>query len=505
METPAPTRGRSVTGGLRPLYDSELLQWSPFDWLAIVGLLVAGTASRFFELDRISVAIFDEIFPLADAHNLLQHQPFRDTHPPLLGEMIALSIKVFGDSAWSWRLPNACFGIALIVITYLLGRRMFNSRLVGALASLFVLCDGLFLVDSRVALWEVVYLTFAAFAYLMAFRFEQTLDPLSRRRDMLWMAFALGLAMGSKLGIPLITVVLVTGFAIVVVALRASGDSGAQSAEGYDWNREILGILALVGAVSALTYLAVFLPNYWFGWWHGLGDQIASFRTEYHVQQELMRAHPHRYASPWWSWPLMMRPIRYHYAKEFVVTTQGAGVSSVHAIGNPMLWWGSLVAILIASRKALIQKNAAYAFLAVGYFLYVAMWIPIPRSGFIYYYMPALYLGFLALAGELAACWEGASQKMEEVLLMAVLAPVLILGSGAMFGLVTIVAIAVGYITLSRMSNKYYAGRSVCLLYVTGAVVLFVYFLPIWFGSPLSPEQFRARIWLRGPGLADWF
>ena len=147
---------------MRSVCNIEIPRWSRLDWLAIGGLLVAGSATRFFELDGTPAPVFDEIFPLAVAHNLLQQQPFRDTHPPLLGEMMAVSIKLFGDSAWSWRLPNACFGTALVVLTYLLGRRMFYSRAVGMLAALFVLCDGLFLTDSRLALWEMVYLTFGA-------------------------------------------------------------------------------------------------------------------------------------------------------------------------------------------------------------------------------------------------------------------------------------------------------------------------------------------------------
>ena len=131
--------------------------WSPTVSVITVALLIAAASTRFFRLATPSLVVFDEVFPLGAAHNLLQHQPFRDTHPPFPGEVIALSITLFGDNSWSWRVANASLGTALVAITYLLARRMFNSRLGGSMAAGFVLCDGLFLVDSRLALWEVFY------------------------------------------------------------------------------------------------------------------------------------------------------------------------------------------------------------------------------------------------------------------------------------------------------------------------------------------------------------
>ena len=59
----------------------------------------------------------------------------------------------------------------MVGVTYLLGWRMFDSRLAGTLAAVFVFADGLFLVDSRIARIDIVYLTFVAIAYWLLFRF----------------------------------------------------------------------------------------------------------------------------------------------------------------------------------------------------------------------------------------------------------------------------------------------------------------------------------------------
>ena len=137
------------------------------------------------------------------------------------------------------------------------------------------------------------------------------------------------------------------------------------------------------------------------------------------------------------------------------------------------------------------------AFLVIGYLLYTAMWIPIGRFQFIYYYMPALYLGFLALAAMLAECWEGATRKWEEGALLIAASPALVLGLGTMAGAAAIAAIAIAYGVLLRIREKD-TGMMVCALYLGGALILFVYFFPLCVGLPLTPDQFNARMWLRG-------
>src|ERR1019366_7521764 len=112
----------------------------------------------------------------------------------------------------------ATLGTAIVAITYLLGRRMSGSRLVGAIAGAIILCDGMYLVDSRYAVIDIVYLTCAAVAYLLFFRFAQTPDAGARRRILPWIGLALGLCLASKFYIPAITFLLVTGFILYVLA-----------------------------------------------------------------------------------------------------------------------------------------------------------------------------------------------------------------------------------------------------------------------------------------------
>src|SRR5207245_10448602 len=104
---------------------------------------------------------------LRRARHYLRGKPFLARHPPVAKLIIALGILLFGDHAWSWRLGNASLGTVMVGVTYMLGLRMFRARLAAALAAAFVACDGFFIVDSRIGCIDIVYLTFAAVAYLL--------------------------------------------------------------------------------------------------------------------------------------------------------------------------------------------------------------------------------------------------------------------------------------------------------------------------------------------------
>jgi dolichyl-phosphate-mannose-protein mannosyltransferase len=466
-------------------------QWSRADSFAIVALLLAAAVTRFANLGVPPPPIFDEHFTLGLARCYLHNLPYSDAHPPLAGQIIALSVVVFGDRPWSWRLASATLGTALVGVSYLAARRMFGSRLASVAAGLLVLCDGMFLVESRLALWEIFYLTFAACSYLFLFRAVQLDDHGSRRRTLALLGLTLGLAMASKLLIPFVTLVLVVSW-LVFFMIRE-----AYPASGVRLRRQVAGSVLLIGGLSGLVYTAVYLPNYWWGWWNGVADQVTYYKGVVRSQRALgFAVNPHPYASEWFTWPLLLRPMEL-WKEADPLAIPDAGVASIRALGNPIIWWAALVAILLAAINSVRRKSMALAFLASGYVLYLGMWIPIARYKFIYYYLPALYLGILALADVLDECWWGNAESWEQVALLLALLPSLVLGLGVGLGLTGAVAIAVSFSVLLR-KGKRHSGRFVCIWYMAAVLVAFVYFFPLWTGEPITPAEFHARMWLAG-------
>ena len=217
-----------------------------------------GGGLRFWHLGHPPEIVFDEVHFVGQARHYLHGEPFLDPHPPIAKLVIAAGIWLFGDKSSSWRLGNATIGTILVGVTYLLGRRMFRSRLGATLAAAFVALDGFFIVDSRIGCIDIVYLTLAAISYWLLFRFMQTPPGLQRRRTLIYLAIALGLCLGSKLYVPAITFLIVVGF-VFYTLLRPSSDT--EDARGSVRMRQAVGALLLVGSISSIFYIGSFAPH----------------------------------------------------------------------------------------------------------------------------------------------------------------------------------------------------------------------------------------------------
>ncbi len=560
--------------------------WIATDTIIISALLIVAAITRFWHLGHPNEIVFDEVHFVAQGRHYLHGESFLDPHPPLAKLIIAAGIFIFGDHPWSWRVGNATLGTAIVGITYLLGRRMSGSRLVGALAGAIILCDGMYLVDSHYAVIDIVYLTCAAVAYLLFFRFAQTPDAAARRRILPWIGLVLGLCLASKFYIPAITFLLVMGFILYVLARdrpkaapaappviepKAANDSKAKKikvplpapigVDPFDWTGIVfialacilvglllflsdattvsilgsvfvilamhgaeafwrsrssssaatawqmpslailrepmsVGAVALVGSVAAIVYLAVFLPHYWFGWWGGISDLFYYYGDIIWYEKSVASA-SHPYASPWWSWPLMLRPIAYW--QNFPKT---GDVQTVWGGGNPLLWWGALTAITITAVNALERPNLTRWFLVIGYLSYLLIWAWIGRTLFLYHYMASVYFGYLALAILLGECFKERAEPWEHLALLLTMTPVFFLGMPPTWGWITFIVVigAYGFFLLQTP----YAGRYVGSVFVAVAMILFVYYFPIWVGMPISRDGYYARMWLQAAGLRNW-
>jgi Gpi18-like mannosyltransferase/predicted membrane-bound dolichyl-phosphate-mannose-protein mannosyltransferase len=490
-----------------PVEGRRYPSWLRLDTVILVVLLAAAGCLHFWRLGTPHEIVFDEVHFVGQARHYLHGEQFLDPHPPLAKLLIALGIWLFGDHSWSWRFSNAVVGTALIGITYLLGRRMFNSRLAGALSATFVLCDGMFVVDSRVAVIDIVYLTCAAASYLLFFRFLQAPGMIERRRTLLWMAVALGLCLGSKLYVPAVTFLLVTGFMVYVLSRESRAPTGkaasprerarrAQREADRAVEKRVGGAVALVTAVAAIFYLATFLPHYYLGWWGGIADLFNYYGKVIWYENSVASA-THPYSAPWWSWPLMLRPIAYW--QNF---PPAGDVATIWGGGNPASWWGALTAMVIVGLQAIERRSLPRAFLTIGFLSYLLMWVPIGRTLFLYHYMPAVYLGYLALGVVLAECWEGKLLLLEKLALLFTLMPVMLLGLGPSFGAVAVLVMLAAFAVL--LGRGLWDSRYVCALYVTTVLVSFVYFCPLWLALPIARSGYYARMWLQGPGLRNW-
>ncbi len=507
-------KGRKLRVQSALLLESAELTWTRTDTIAVIAVLAAAAMLRFWHLGHPAEIVFDEVHFVGQARHYLHGESFLDPHPPIAKLLIAAGIILFGDSPGSWRVGNAVLGTAMVGVTYLLGRRMFGSRLAATLAAGLIGLDGFFIVDSRIGCIDIVYLTFAAIAYLLLFRFAAARRLMERRRLVAVIGMVLGLCLGSKLYIPAITFLLVTGFLLFILWVAAGKQLDARvSPAGSDETirfRWTAGAALITGSVAAIFYLVAFLPHYALGWWGGLADLMHYYRDVMWYENSVATA-THPYASPWWSWPLMLRPVAYW--QNFPAHGK---VALIWGGGNPLTWWAVVPAIMITAARAVERPNLSHLFLVTAFFAYYIIWIPIGRILFLYHYLPSVYIGYLALAAILADMWHGKAEGWESFALSLSVVPVLTLGAGhtaSEYGLIGGEASIVlglpltGTLLLSYMLLAFYGfrvDRFVVVVFLAMAIVLFIYYLPIWLGTPISRVGYYARMWLEGPGLPDW-
>ena len=102
----------------------------------------------------------------------------------------------------------------------------------------------------------------------------------------------------------------------------------------------------------------------------------------------------HAFQSPWYEWPLMLKPMYYFNGKPHVP----AGlVSTIMCMGNPAVWWAGFAAFLYMGwrwlRPHLLGERPRDSRLAMLLLAFAAQYLPwmlVPRSMFIYHYFGSL-------------------------------------------------------------------------------------------------------------------
>jgi dolichyl-phosphate-mannose--protein O-mannosyl transferase len=423
-------------------------------------------------------------------------------HPPVGKWMIAL-----GDWVWSlfpfgatmtpegWRFAAALAGTVSVLILVRLATRMTRSLLLGCTAGLIMALDGLHFTLSRIAMVDI-FLTLwilAGFTCLVIDR-DRTRERLVRLSEagadlaavgwlgMRWWRLAAGLCFGLAIGTKWSALFFVAAFGLLTVAW----DYGARTSAGqvrpfWRW----LGTDAVPAFLQTVVVAGVVYLVSWSGWLFTRGgynrdyadgmlpDVVPGFLHapvealwslwDYH--RRMMGFHTeltsdHSYISAPWEWLVMRTPVMFHYNGEAVGCGTGNCVTSVVSIGTPVIWWVSLLALVVMFAWWVTFRDwrAGAVLLAVA-----AGWLPWfaypDRPMFLFYALPLL--PFLVLAIVLAlGLVMGAGDDSPRF------APYLRAGGGIVYGVVLLLIVA-----------------------------CFAYFYPVLAAYPIEESVWRERLW----------
>lgn len=417
------------------------------DWAVALGFGTIGLLLRLWDLASPKGKIFDEVYYATNAHSLLLNGVELNAktrasefivHPPTGKWLIAGGIKLFGYNEFGWRFSAALAGAISIILMYFTAKALFNKPFLSGFAAFLILADGLHLVHSRVALLDIFLLLFIQIAVL-AF--------INQRY---WIAsIALGLAISTKWSGLYLLVTL--ALLILIIDYRSFRFLGSSNPLKNLIQKNFALRFLQFGVLPLATYVATWVG--WFasktGWDRNWSPNIVKSFWHYHAEILNFHAHltePHPYEANPWSWLIQGRPTSLFYA-----TPKTCGASScaqeVLALGTPILWWAATFTLAIT----------------FGYWISRREW----QAEILLVVVAASYLP-----------WFAFQQRTMFSFYAIAFEPFLLL---------TIV-----YVFNKIPRNQ----RQITLIF--GAVVLanFLYFLPLYLGTPISYNSWHDHMWL---------
>ncbi|MFC4002455.1 dolichyl-phosphate-mannose--protein mannosyltransferase [Prauserella oleivorans] len=476
-------------------------------WVTIV-LTVIGGVVRLqdlgFPTDK-GTPVFDEKHYVPQAWQMLRNGGYEDNygyelvvHPPLAKQLIAIGEWLFGYNGWGWRFSAAIAGTIVILLTIRIARRLTRSTLLGAVAGILVICDGVLHLQSRMGMLDIFLAVFvlAAFGCVLLDR-DQVRErmavavregwadesPYGPKLGFRWWRFGAGVLLGLATAVKWSGMYWVLAFGLLTLVF----DIAARRAAGVPrpWvgalRRDLAPALWGIGVISVLTYLSS-----WWAWFasetatdrhyveiHGeeggpFGFVPAALRSlvsytfnvlDFHSSLATPTGDPHPWESKPWTWPMGLRPMLYYYASGDGAAGCGQNdcVRATMLIGTPAMWWLALPVLVWALWRTVFRSDWRYAAVLVGYFAGLLPWfVNLDRQMYFFYATP--------------------------------MAPFLVLG----------ITLVLGHL-LGRARDGFErrgTGLLAVALYTGLVVANFVWLWPILNGDSITPERWQAELWL---------
>ena len=390
--------------------------WSMIDTCLVVVLTLLAGGLRFAGITQPRGFVFDEfyasdgcLYVLGPNGRCLIDTEISVVHPPLGKWLIGAGIRLLGFTPAGWRLAPLVAGALSVAILYLLARRLLGSTLAASLAAGLLAFDFLHFVMSRTAMLDI-FVVFSGLGSFLCLLYDRdrsagTQTPsrnpffhrLLMRPWLLGAGLAGGAATASKWsGGYLLAVICLLAF--MQEAARLKDDSHRYRRVAREEGALLVVALMLVPAVVYVLSYSGRLEGTLLAWPWAEGSWTRAFIA----RQHLMIVHhtgslfTHPYASPAWSWPFIRRPVL------FYIRDLGEGrYQEILALGNPLVWWTGLVALVATTLQALRRRQlqAPETVVVAGFAAGYVPWLVVTRQeSFLYYLLPAVPFLCLAVA-----------------------------------------------------------------------------------------------------------
>ncbi|MFN2545530.1 MAG: dolichyl-phosphate-mannose--protein mannosyltransferase [Actinomycetota bacterium] len=422
-------------------------------------------------------------------------------HPQLGKWAIAAGILGEGNDPFGWRVSSAAAGTATVVITAAIAWLVFGSVAWAYVAGLLLATENLNFVQSRISMLDIFLAFWVVLGFLFLVLDRRWIDrrapgpepppdafehptvpalspgPGAMAADEVALAapplpepavpspiwrpwrFAAGFAFGAACATKwsagtLLLSVIVLAVAWEVGRRRRAGERAPLWAAVRS---ELLGIVLAFVLVPIAVYLISYTRYFVFQTWHpGTFLQMQRDALDFHSGLHYLneagdKAHP--YESKPWTWIAMIRPVSYYYASPGGERT----AAEVLAMGNPLLFWSSIVTIPVVTWHWLRRRSWVAGLIAVGV---LAQYLP----------------------------WFGAASRVQFLFYITPVTPFLVLGA--------VYVLRELWDWGDRRGLVGAAGPAYVGMYVATYVGLFAFFYPILTGWQLSYHAWHLRMWM---------
>jgi predicted membrane-bound dolichyl-phosphate-mannose-protein mannosyltransferase len=182
---------------------------------------------------------------------------------------------------------------------------------------------------------------------------------------------------------------------------------------GWALGIPIVWMIGSLLAIPLVVYVVLYIPwalieghQLFAGWPPGhTGQTLVDLTAEMYRYHNDLTA-PHAASSPWWAWPLNLKPV-WFYQGSFANST----AASIYDAGNVVLWWMGIPAMAFVAYQAFKRQSLPLALILVGFLCQWISWARIDRAAFQYHYYTSLPFLFMALAYFIGEVWHGPSRR----------------------------------------------------------------------------------------------
>ncbi len=328
---------------------------------------------------------FDETYHVRTAYEHIRGiYPYEISHPPLGKLIISLGMCIFGINPFGWRIMGNICGILMLVVMYLLSKRIFKSSYCAFAATAFLALDFMHFTQTRIATIDSFAVFFIMLMYYFMYIYYDD-DELSYK-DTLKILAACGISFGLGVSVKWICIYAGAGLAVLFVLAALK-----HKKQGKPFVKTCLWCILFFVAVPAVIYFLSYIPYF-------VADADRSaFKVFWDNQMYMLNYHSgldatHDFASKWYTWPAIVHPMWYFGSKELAYSGL---CSSIAAMGNPALWWiGSACAVFLVIK---FKKTRAEWFIIISFISQYLPWVFVTRPVFIYHFFASVPFIILAL------------------------------------------------------------------------------------------------------------